>query len=244
MANFGLIGKDIDYSFSRKYFNKKFEKENLSYKYVNFDINHIEEIHTIFKENTELKGLNVTIPYKESVLPFLDRLSPEAEAIGAVNTIQIDSNKKLIGHNTDYYGFQQAIKPFLNPYHKAALILGTGGAAKSIKFALDQWHINNIQVSRTKQMNTIRYSELDEEILKIHKIIINTTPLGTYPNTETYPELPYSYLTEKHLLFDLTYNPSQTMFMKLGAKNKAQTTNGYRMLIAQAEKAWQIWGVK
>lgn len=244
MAEFGLIGRNIDYSFSRKYFSDKFKKEKLPYSYINFDIDNIHRITDILEENPELIGLNVTIPYKESIIPYLDKLSPEAEAIGAVNTIKVNKNKELIGYNTDFYGFQQSLKPLLINTHKAALILGTGGASKAIKYALDEWNIESIFVSRSRKKNAICYNELSQEIINHHKIIINTTPLGTFPNIESYPDLPYSFFTKEHLLYDLTYNPSETTFMKKGAKYGAKTTNGYNMLVEQAEKAWEIWDVK
>lgn len=244
MAEFGLIGRNIDYSFSRKYFSDKFKKEKLPYSYINFDIDNIRRITDILEENPELIGLNVTIPYKESIIPYLDKLSPEAEAIGAVNTIKVNKNKELIGYNTDFYGFKQSLKPLLINTHKAALILGTGGASKAIKYALDEWNIESIFVSRSRKKNAICYNELSQEIINHHKIIINTTPLGTFPNIESYPDLPYSFFTKEHLLYDLTYNPSETTFMKKGAKYGAKTINGYNMLVKQAEKAWEIWDVK
>lgn len=244
MAEFGLIGRNIDYSFSRKYFSDKFKKEKLPYSYINFDIDNIRRITDILEENPELIGLNVTIPYKESIIPYLDKLSPEAEAIGAVNTIKVNKNKELIGYNTDFYGFKQSLKPLLINTHKAALILGTGGASKAIKYALDEWNIESIFVSRSRKKNAICYNDLSQEIINHHKIIINTTPLGTFPNIESYPDLPYSFFTKEHLLYDLTYNPSETTFMKKGAKYGAKTINGYNMLVKQAEKAWEIWDVK
>lgn len=241
---FGLIGKDIDYSFSRNYFNTKFEKEQLPYLYVNFDINNLAKFRSIVKENKNLKGLNVTIPYKETIITYLDNLSPEAKSIGAVNTIKVLPNGKLMGYNTDYYGFQKSIKPMLEKQHKAALILGTGGASKAIAYAFKEWKIPTLFVSRTASEKSICYEDITEEILHSHPIIVNTTPLGTYPNVNSYPKIPYSYLTPKHLLYDLTYNPSCTMFMKKGEAQGAKTTNGYTMLVEQAEKAWEIWAAK
>lgn len=241
MPEFGLIGKAIEYSFSRKYFNEKFEKEQLPYTYVNFDIKSISHFPTIIKENPELIGLNVTIPYKESVIPYLDELSLEAQSIGAVNTIKILPNKKLIGYNTDYYGFQKSIKPLLKKQHNSALILGTGGASKAINYALKQKNIHTLFVSRKAKGNAISYDDLTEEIIHEYKIIVNTTPLGTFPNVKSYPEIPYSFITPNHLLYDLTYNPSTTEFMKKGEAQGAKTINGYNMLVEQAEKAWDIW---
>lgn len=243
-AEFGLIGKDIAYSFSREYFNTKFEEKKLSYSYVNFDIDHISQFPSILKKNKNLKGLNVTIPYKETIIPFLDYLSPEAKSIGAVNTIKILPNGKLIGYNTDYYGFQKSINPMLGNQHKAALILGTGGASKAIAYAFKEWKMATLFVSQSANKNTIRYEELTEEIIRTHQIIVNTTPLGTYPNVNSFPEIPYAYITSKHLLYDLTYNPSHTMFMQKGEAQGAKATNGYAMLVEQAEKAWEIWTAK
>ena len=241
MSEFGLIGKNIDYSFSRGYFNDKFEKEKLAYSYVNFDIHSVSKFPSILKENPRLIGLNVTIPYKESIMPYLDYLSPEAKAIGAVNTIKLQPNKKLIGYNTDYYGFQKSIKPLLDKHHTAALILGTGGASKAIAYAFKQWNIPTSFVSRNKKDNILSYDDLNEEIIRNHSIIVNTTPLGTYPNIKSYPNIPYSLLTPSHLLYDLTYNPSNTLFMQKGSAQGAKATNGYMMLVEQAEKAWDIW---
>lgn len=244
MSEFGLIGKNIHYSFSRNHFQEKFKREQLPYSYVNFDIENITQFPDILKENNKLIGMNVTIPYKESIIVYLDELSPEAREIGAVNTIKVKANSELIGHNTDYYGFQKSLKPLLTKHHTAALILGTGGASKAIAYALKNWNIHTLFVSRTAKKNSISYEELTEEIIQAHPLIINTTPLGTYPNIESFPAIPYSSLTSNHLLYDLTYNPSITMFMQKGNANGAQTINGYEMLLKQAEKAWEIWNVK
>lgn len=244
MPEFGLIGKNISYSFSRKYFQEKFKKEQLAYSYINFDLENITQFPNILKENSKLIGMNVTIPYKESILVYLDALSPEAKDIGAVNTIKITSSGKLIGYNTDYYGFQKSLKPVLTKQHKSALILGTGGASKAIEYALKDWNIQTLFVSRTAKENVLSYGQLTKEIIQSHSLIINTTPLGTYPNVGSFPAIPYSFITSNHLLYDLTYNPSNTMFMKKGSINGAQTINGYDMLVQQAEKAWEIWKVK
>lgn len=244
MPDFGLIGKNIDYSFSRNYFQEKFKKEQLAYSYVNFDIESITEFSSILKENSKLIGLNVTIPYKEAIIPYLDELSPEAKEIGAVNTIKVTPSGKLVGHNTDYYGFQKSLKPLLTNPHKAALILGTGGASKAIAYALKDLGIQTLFVSRTAKENILSYEQLTEEIIQKHALIINTTPLGTYPNIESFPPIPYQYLKSSHLLYDLTYNPNSTMFMQKGGLKGAQTINGYDMLVGQAEKAWEIWNVK
>lgn len=240
---FGLLGKNISYSFSRNYFTKKFNELDLhNYEYVNFDIDGIEEFPQILKENPNLKGLNVTIPYKEAVIPFLDELDIDAEKIGAVNTIKILKNGKLKGYNTDAFGFENSLKPFLKKYHNKALILGTGGASKAIKFILDKLEIDSMFVSRNpKNENEISYDNLSETKLKKHKLVINCTPLGTFPAIEKHPNLSYKVLNSWHLLYDLIYNPAETTFLKKGKKQGAKAVNGLRMLELQAEEAWRIW---
>ena len=242
MAKFGLIGKDIDYSFSRSYFKNKFETNNLQHEYVNFDIPNINQFPEIIKENSNLKGFNVTIPYKESIIPFLDKLNKKAKKIGAVNTIKISNKGILIGYNTDAYGFKKSLKKALQPHHKKALILGTGGASKAIAFALESLQIPFKFVSRTqKDTHFLTYDELTEDIISDYQIIINCTPLGTYPNVDSCPDIPYAHLSQKHLLFDLIYNPSETLFLKQGKQKGASTLNGLKMLEYQAEKSWRIW---
>ncbi|MEZ4780922.1 MAG: shikimate dehydrogenase [Flavobacteriaceae bacterium] len=239
---FGLIGKDIEYSFSRAYFKKKFEAEGLLHTYENFDLKTIDVFPQIIKNTEHLKGLNVTIPYKEAVIPFLDKLNKKAKKIGAVNTIKITKKGKLIGYNTDCYGFQKSIKPFLKPHHKKALILGTGGASKAIAFTLKKLNIEHSYVSRQKsKKDEFSYDDLDETIVSNHQIIINCTPLGTYPNINECPDIPYDGITNQHLLFDLIYNPEQTKFLTLGKLKGATICNGHKMLEFQAEKAWEIW---
>lgn len=242
MRRFGLIGKNIDYSFSRTYFKNKFQKENITEaSYENFDIDSIELLPEILVQNKELKGLNVTIPYKEKVIPYLSKLSKSAKKIGAVNTIKISKKGKLIGHNTDVYGFKKSIKPHLKSHHKHALIIGTGGASKAVAYALKSLHISFSFVSRKNQSDFLTYQQLDKSIIEKHSLIINTTPLGTFPHTEEYPEIPYQYLTPQHILFDLIYNPSQTQFLKKGLEKGCTTLNGLEMLAFQAEKSWRIW---
>ena len=242
IKKFGLIGKNISYSFSKKYFTAKFEQENLpNLSYENYDISDIAELQKIVAETTYLKGLNVTIPYKESVFPFLDKIGKKALAIGAVNTIKITKKNKLKGYNTDYYGFKKTIKPHLKSHHKKALILGTGGASKAIAYALHQLGIDYKFVSRNPSFEQFSYAELDKATFDKFTLIINCTPLGTFPNTEEFPPLPYSFLTEKHLAFDLIYNPAETLFLQKAKEQGSATLNGYEMLIFQAEKAWKIW---
>lgn len=242
MAKFGLIGKDIGYSFSKSYFTSKFEADNLKHTYENFDIKSIEDFKKVITNQQNLKGLNVTIPYKEAVIPFLDKLNKKAAKIGAVNTIKFSKKGKLIGYNTDYYGFKKSIKPFLKTHHKTALILGTGGASKGVAFALKELKIEYKFVSRssTGEAN-YTYSNLSEEIINAHQIIINCTPLGTYPNTNECPNIPYEGITNKHLLYDLIYNPSETKFLSIGHLKGAVICNGLKMLEYQAEKAWEHW---
>lgn len=238
---FGLIGKNIDYSFSKGYFTNKFKELNLQdHQYVNFDIDAIAHFQQILSENPNLQGLNVTIPYKEAVIPFLDDLDEQAAKIGAVNTIKI-TNKGLKGFNTDSYGFYKAIESYLKPSHKNALVLGTGGAAKAICYVLQQNNINFTQVSRTRKSNCINYQQLTKQIIEQNTVIINCTPLGTYPDILKKPNIPYQFISSDHLLFDLIYNPEETAFLKEGKLKGATTVNGLAMLINQAEKAWEIW---
>lgn len=241
MRKFGLIGRNISYSFSRGYFSEKFSREEIRASYENFDLEDISGFPKVLKDNPELEGLNVTIPYKEKIIPFLDALDPVASKIGAVNTIRIDRSGKLTGYNTDYFGFTGAIKPFLKAQHSKALILGTGGASKAVAYALKHLGIKITFVSRKPSERSISYSVLDSEIMASHKVIVNCTPLGTSPNTSEYPPVPIEYLTQEHLIFDLIYNPPVTKLMELSKLRGATVVNGQRMLEFQAEKAWEIW---
>lgn len=240
MHKYGLIGKNIDYSFSKAYFNRKFENLNIDAAYENFDIDNILKIKSVLNREKDLRGLNVTIPYKESVIEFLDILDKTAKAVGAVNTIKLVDNK-LFGFNTDVYGFMKALFPLLEKHHQKALVLGSGGASKAICYALKSFDIQYKIVSRQPDNNQVSYSDLNEKIIKSHHLIINCTPLGTYPNIEEYPDIPYSHLTQKHLLFDLIYNPKVSTFLAQGNLHKTKICNGYDMLKHQAEKAWEIW---
>ncbi|WP_242206021.1 shikimate dehydrogenase family protein [Aestuariivivens insulae] len=243
MHKLGLLGKNISYSFSRAYFKSKFEREGISdYSYENFDLEHIDLLPSTIKANPNLKGLNVTIPYKQEVIPFLDKLDKKAEEIGAVNTIKITNDGKLIGHNTDCYGFEKSLSPLLNPKHKSALILGTGGASKAIAYSLKKLGISYKYVSRKASEHvSFTYTDLTETIIKQHLIIINCTPLGTFPNIEDCPSIPYHAITKDHVLYDLIYNPEETTFLKRGKANGATICNGQKMLELQAEKSWSIW---
>ncbi len=241
---FGLLGKNISYSFSRGYFSEKFELLKLvNHKYVNFDIQDISELKTILKENEpSLKGMNVTIPYKETVFQYLDKVDKKARKIGAVNTIKFTKKGKLIGYNTDFYGFKNSIKPLLKTHHKKALILGTGGASKAIAYALKKLNIEYKFVSRSGNGETIlSYNDLNEKIITEYNVLINCTPLGTHPNTDQSPNIPYEFISNKHLLYDLIYNPSETLFLSKGKQQGAAIKNGLEMLELQAEKAWKIW---
>jgi len=245
MNKLGLLGRNISYSFSRVYFKNKFEDEKINNTtYENFDIENIELFPSIIKNTKALKGLNVTIPYKEVIMPYLDKINKKAKEIGAVNTIKITKKGKLVGYNTDYYGFKKSLEPYLKLHHKKALILGTGGASKAIAFSLKKLNISYSYVSRTKSKNVdFTYDSLTESIITEYQIIINCTPLGTYPNIENCPNIPYKAITNNHILFDLIYNPEETKFLELGEKNGATGINGLNMLKLQAEKAWSIWNL-
>ncbi|MFK5982581.1 MAG: shikimate dehydrogenase [Flavobacteriaceae bacterium] len=241
MAKYGLIGKNIGYSFSKTFFTIKFEQEKRKDTYSNFDISEIDKILEILSNNPEIKGLNVTIPYKESVIPLLDKVDKEAIRIGAVNTIKINKDGRLIGYNTDHYGFANALIEFLPIKEKKALILGTGGACKAISYVLKTMNFEITQVSRTKQEGMITYSDLNREIISNNYLIVNCTPLGTFPNILEFPNIPYEFLNKDHLAFDLTYNPRETEFMKHSKAEGARVSNGLKMLEYQAKKAWSIW---
>jgi len=243
MKLFGLIGHPLTHSFSKQYFENKFEKESIvDCSYNLYDIKNISLYKNVF-ENQNLIGLNVTIPYKESIIDLLDELDEVAKNIGAVNTIKFDpKTKKTIGYNTDYFGFKNSLKPFLENTHERALILGTGGASKAIAYVLKELNINYLFVSRNpKNENEIAYNDVNQYVIKHHQIIINTTPLGTYPNINDFPNIPYELLTANHLLYDLVYNPEETMFLKKGKEKGTITINGLQMLKLQAEKSWEIW---
>jgi shikimate dehydrogenase len=239
----GLLGKNISYSFSRNYFKEKFKNEDITdTTYVNFDLENIDLFPSIIKNTENIKGLNVTIPYKEDVMPFLDKINKKAKAIGAVNTIKITKKGKLIGYNTDCYGFKNTIKPFIKSHHKKALILGTGGASKAVAFSLNELGIDYKYVSRKPGKKvTFTYNDLTEDIINEHQIIVNCTPLGTFPDIDACVDIPYKGIADKHILFDLIYNPSETKFLKQGRNNGAVTINGLNMLKLQAEKSWSIW---
>ncbi len=243
MREFGLIGLPLGHSFSKKYFTEKFERESLNDRYDLFELGHISEFEELIKKQ-KLTGLNVTIPYKEQIIPYLDEMDDAAAEIGAVNVIKFirdESQLRLKGYNSDYIGFAQSIEPFLKSYHHKALILGTGGASKAVEYALKKRGLEVSFVSRSKKEGQFSYEELNREVMRNYQVIVNCTPLGTFPNVESAPDIPYHFLSENHLLYDLVYNPSETSFMKKGKEQGAQTVNGEEMLILQAEEAWKIW---
>ena len=237
---FGLIGKNIDYSFSKKYFLEKFKKENLDYTYSNFDIVNISEIESILQNNS-ISGYNVTIPYKEEIIKFLDEIDEVAKDIGAVNTIKKIDNKN-IGFNTDSIGFEKSLLPLIeNKTPKNALILGSGGASKAIKYVLKKLKINYSTVSRKEGKSEFVYENLNEVILNKFKMIINCSPVGTFPNINNCPNIPYEFLTKDHILYDLVYNPIESLFLKIGRKLGCKTKNGLEMLEIQANESWSVW---
>ena len=238
---FGLVGRNISYSFSRGYFTRKFGDMGLrGYSYENFDLPLLDDFPRVLKENPDLRGLNVTIPYKEAIIPYLDSVSPEAAQIGAINTIKITEGQ-LTGFNTDIYGFREAIAPFMRRGHTKALILGTGGASKAVKYVLEHMGLVVTLVSRNPGQGMLAYADIGEKVLREHPVLINATPLGTHPNITDKPPLPYAFIGNHHLLFDLIYNPEKTAFLLEGESRGAQISNGLRMLELQAEKAWEIW---
>ncbi len=240
----GLIGKSLLHSYSKKYFEEKFKKEKITnFSFTNFELNDISEFENIVKQNPDLKGLSVTVPYKEQIITHLNELSPEAKEIGAVNCIHF-VNGKSIGYNTDVYGFKTSIKPFLEPKHNRALIFGTGGSSKAIAYALKQIGVDCFFVTSRgfkKTPNTFFYYELSPVIFSQFLLLVNCTPVGMFPDTSETLAIPFSYITENHLAYDLIYNPPETVFLENCKAKGAVTINGLSMLQLQAEKAWEIW---
>ena len=237
---YGLIGKSLGHSFSKKYFTDKFENQGINSVYLNFELNDVSEVEKLLND-PQIAGLNVTIPYKETVIPYLDELSPEAEEIGAVNTIKIEAGKST-GYNTDAYGFKQMIKPFFKSHHERAIILGTGGASKAVAYVLDNLGCDVIYISRTPDgPNQFGYDEVNDVMLNNIKLVVNTTPLGTFPDVDVIPGIPTKYFTPNHLVVDLIYNPEKTRLLKEAEDRGAVILNGKTMLEQQAEKAWEIW---
>jgi shikimate dehydrogenase len=243
MKQYGLIGYPLGHSFSKKYFEEKFEKENIANaSFTLFPIAEAKGFINIVAQNKNLQGLAVTIPHKQAVMQYLHHISKEAKEIGAVNCISINNNITT-GYNTDVVGFEQSLKPLLEAQHTHALVLGTGGASKAVQYVLKKLHIPFVLVSRTKNQaeNIVCYEDVNEELIEQHELIINTTPLGMTPNEEGLPSIPYNFLTPKHLLYDLVYKPAKTQFLQKGAEQGCTIKNGFEMLILQAEKNWEIW---
>lgn len=240
MKLYGLIGYPLGHSFSKKYFTEKFQTDNLDCGFENFPIEHIGLLPEVLSNNPNLLGLCVTIPYKEKVIPYLHELSDEVKHIGACNSIQI-KNGKLTGYNTDTAGFEKSLQTKLQPHHTRALILGTGGASKAVAYVLEKKNIAFRKVSRTGINGAMTYDSLSAADITDHPLIINTSPVGTYPNEDTFPDIPYDALTPHHLLFDLVYNPPKTIFLQKGEEKGAAILNGYEMLVEQAEASWRIW---
>lgn len=244
MDKYGLIGHPLGHSFSKSYFNEKFENEGINAEYINFEIPTLDSLPEILASNPELKGLNVTIPYKEKVISYLDSISPEARAIGAVNVIRVDhkgNDTYLKGFNSDVIGFTKSIEPLLERFHKKALILGTGGASKAVNFGLKSLGLETVFVSRFERPGTIQYSQITPDIIQEYNVIVNCTPCGMYPHIDECPQLPYEAMTSKNILYDLLYNPDETLFMKKGAQHGATVKNGLEMLLLQAFASWEFW---
>ena len=244
MDIYGLIGYPLEHSFSISYFNEKFQNEGIRAKYVNFEIPTIENLQEILASTPNLKGLNVTIPYKQKVISYLDFVSPEARAIGAVNVIRVEHRGKeviLKGYNSDVIGFTQSIEPMLESFHKKALILGTGGAAKAIDFGLKSLGLETVFVSRFERPGTVMYKNLTPEDIQEYNVIVNCTPCGMFPHTNECPALPYEAMDSHTLLYDLIYNPDETMFMHKGRERGATVKNGLEMLLLQAFASWEFW---
>lgn len=241
MKLFGLIGFPLSHSFSEKFFSEKFEREDIEdCKYELYPLENIEDIRLLFEVNKDLKGLNVTIPYKESVIEYLDDLDDIAQKIGAINCIKIDEIQR-VGYNTDYAGFRDSLKPLLKKHHTQALVLGTGGASKAVVYALQELGISTTLVSRKTGAAQLTYADINKEIIDNHTIIINCSPVGMYPDINQCPDIPYQFINSAHILYDLVYNPGKTMFLQHGEKQGATIKNGLEMLELQAEYAWEIW---
>ena len=248
MTTYGLIGYPLGHSFSRKFFTEKFEKEGIDAQYLNFEIPNIEKFPEVIKNHPELRGLNVTIPYKQQVMQYLDDISEEAKAIGAVNVVKcqlstVNCQPHLTGYNSDVIGFVESIKPLLQPHHKKALILGTGGASKAIRYGLEKkLGLDTLFVSRSAREGIITYEDVTAEVLKEYEVIVNCSPVGMFPHVDECPALPYEAMNENNLLYDLVYNPLETLFMKKGAAQGATVKNGLEMLHLQAIASWEFWG--
>lgn len=240
MTKFGIIGYPLGHSFSKGFFTEKFARESIDAQYLNFEIPDVAMLPDVLRNNPELRGLNVTLPHKQAVIPLLDEMSKEAKEIGAVNVIRV-RNGKLKGFNSDIIGFTNSIKPLLMPHHKKALILGTGGASKAIRVGLNRLGIEWTYVSRSPREGMITYEDITAETLQAYTVIVNCSPVGMFPNVAQAPDIPYDCLSDKHLLFDLVYNPEETLFMKKGRAEGATVKNGLEMLHLQAIASWDFW---
>lgn len=240
MDKYGIIGYPLGHSFSRGFFTEKFAKENIDAEYVNFEVPDAAALRDILRENPELRGLNVTLPHKQAVIPLLDEISDEASEIGAVNVIRV-RNGKTKGFNSDIIGFMESIKPLLKPHHTQALILGTGGASRAIRVGLSRLGIKWKYVSRTPREGMLTYNDLSPVVMQKYTVIVNCSPIGMFPKVDGTPDIPYDQLTDKHLLYDLVYNPGETQFMLRGAAMGATVKNGLEMLHLQAVASWRFW---
>lgn len=241
---YALIGKPLGHSFSANFFNEKFKREHIDNRYILAQLDDISDVTLLLEDHPDLQGFNVTIPYKQQIIPYLDSLSDEAREIGAVNVVKVehkDGKRYLKGFNSDAIGFKESIAPLIKPDMKRALILGNGGASHAVDYVLRSLGIETVKVSRTKAEGRLTYADLTEDVMKNHLVIVNTTPVGTWPNTEVCPDIPYDYITPGHLCFDLVYNPETTTFMKKAAEHGATVKNGLEMLHLQAIGAWKIW---
>lgn len=244
MRHFGLVGYPLGHSFSKSFFAEKFSREDIEAEYLNFELPNIEQFPELIKKNTLLEGLNVTIPYKQTIIPYLDELDSEAKSVGAVNVIRIQKKEGktwLKGFNSDIIGFRESLLPLLKPWHTKALVLGTGGASLAICHVLNELNIRWIKVSRTPSKEMLGYKDINKEILHEMPLVVNCTPLGTFPHTNTCPDLPYEALTSRNLLYDLVYNPQKTLFLKKGEEQGATIKNGLQMLHLQAIASWKFW---
>ncbi len=246
MKTYGLIGHPLGHSFSSQFFTDKFENEDIDAKYLNFDIPSIDDIMDVIASNPNLAGFNVTIPYKQKIMPYLDEINREAREIGAVNVVRVYRNGPnviLKGYNSDIIGFRESITPLLHSHHQKALILGTGGAAKAVKYVLEKKGLETVFVSRYTRPGTVSYKDIDSNAVKEYEVIVNCTPVGMYPKENECPALPYEHLSGNNLLYDLVYNPEHTLFLKRGKQYGATCKNGLEMLILQAIASWEIWNM-
>lgn len=240
MDKYGIIGYPLEHSFSRAFFTEKFQREHIDAEYVNFEIPSADMLPGIVQANPNLRGLNVTLPHKEAVIPMLNELSDEAKEIGAVNVIRVRDGR-LKGFNSDIIGFMDSIRPLLKPWHQHALVLGTGGASRAIRVGLQRLGIEWTYVSRTPALGRLTYADLTSDLMEHYQVIVNCSPVGMFPRVDACPDIPYQLLTGRHLLYDLVYNPQETLFLKRGAEHGAAVKNGLEMLHLQALASWRFW---